>query len=136
VLAGYEPHGNNLEDHLASVDDQKHHINKLTVLTGDKRNLVVHRQAQAVEHDDDEDKVVEVWVDDDKLDDAAAERIGDGQATQGYCGVVASLLLLLGHRIVDSRLGREGVADRLHRLAAELAQREAGDLNSLVFHIF
>ena len=78
MLTADETHSNYLAYHLDGVNDEEDVVDDALVVS-DEVDLFGQRQADAVHHDDAQDHVVKVRVDDNQLDDGRPERIGHAE---------------------------------------------------------
>jgi hypothetical protein len=127
VRSHEETHGNDLQEHLSGVDEQEDKVDGSIVL-GDTVHLLVERQEEAVNHNDDQDEPIEPGVDSHNLNDLVSEWIGHRQAAEGDRGIV---LLLVSSRwqVFIVWIRRHCLFHGFHRLDPELAKGEAGNLS-------
>lgn len=74
-------HGNNFQDHLHCVYDQKDEIDG-SIIFGNTVHLLVEGEEEAVYHDHEQDESIEPGVDGNQLDDLVSEWVGHRQATK------------------------------------------------------
>ena len=75
MLPRNEAHGNNLEDHFAGVDDKEDLIDDINVLC-DEVDLFISGEDDTVDHDYEENELVEQRIDRHDLDNLVSERVG------------------------------------------------------------
>lgn len=123
-----ESHGNNFEDHFRSVDLEEDKIDHSVVFSYHV-HFHIEGEEDTIDHDDEEDELIEPWIYYHQLDDLVSKRIRNGKTAQGHCCIVLHGFIAVWG-VVIIRIGRHGFLHSFHILDTKLSQSESSNLLS------